>query len=162
MKFGIAGLGNHAINRVMPVFREAGQEISALYSRSIDKARKEGMKYNAKPFDNLDSFFQSGDFEAVYIASPNFLHYGQAKLALEQGKHVLLEKQMTLKTDEAEELVRLADQNHLALAIGFHMRFHQACIRVSPIPSKYTEVLANDPYEGRKGSARNGSGLGLA
>lgn len=126
MKFGVAGLGNHAINRVMPVFREAGQEINAVYSRSIDKARKEGMKYNAKPFDNLDSFFESGDFEAVYIASPNFLHYGQAKLALEHGKHVLLEKQMTLKTEEAEELVELAGQKHLVLALGFHMRFHPA------------------------------------
>lgn len=126
MKFGIAGLGNHAINRVMPVFREAGQEITAVYSRSIDKARKEGLKYNAKAFDDLISFFENGDFEAVYIASPNFLHYGQAKLALEHGKHVLLEKQMTLKNEEAEELVKLAEEKHLSLAMGFHMRFHPA------------------------------------
>lgn len=126
MKFGIAGLGNHAINRVMPVFREAGHDISAVYSRSIDKARKEAMKYNAKPFDNLNTFMENGDFEAVYIASPNFLHYEQTRLALEHGKHVLLEKQMTIKTDEAEELVKLAKEKNLVLAIGFHMRFHPA------------------------------------
>ncbi len=126
MNFGVAGLGNHAINRVMPVFREAGQTISAVYSRNIDKARKEGMKYNAKPFDDLGTFFDNGEFEAVYIASPNFLHYDQAKLALQKGKHVLLEKQMTLKTEEAEELVKLAGIKNLKLAIGFHMRFHPA------------------------------------
>ena len=119
-------MGNHAINRVMPVFREAGQTISAVYSRNIDKARKEGMKYNAKPFDDLETFFDNGEFEAVYIASPNFLHYDQAKLALQKGKHVLLEKQMTLKTEEAEELVKLAGEKNLRLAIGFHMRFHPA------------------------------------
>ena len=133
MNFGIAGLGNHAINRVMPVFREAGHSISAVYSRNIDKARKEGMKYNARPFDDLDSFFENGEFEAVYIASPNFLHYGQTKMALQKGKHVLLEKQMTLKTEEADELVKLAEEKHLTLAIGFHMRFHPAIREIQRI-----------------------------
>ena len=126
MNFGVAGLGNHAMNRVMPVFREAGHSISAVYSRNIDKARKEGIKYNARPFDDLQAFFENGEFEAVYIASPNFLHYDQAKLALQKGKHVLLEKQMTLKTEEAEQLVKLAGEKSLKLAVGFHMRFHPA------------------------------------
>ncbi len=126
MKFGIAGLGNHAINRLMPVLKEMGHEISAVYSRNIDKARKESLKYNAKPFDDLESFMVNGGFEAIYIASPNFLHYEQAKLALENGKHVLLEKQMTLKTEEAEELVKLAEEKNLTLALGFHMRFNPA------------------------------------
>ena len=126
MKFGVVGLGNHAINRVMPVIADSGNEISAVYSRNIDKARKEGMKYHAKPFDNLESFLENGEFEAVYIASPNFLHYSQARAALQSGRHVLLEKQMTLNVEEAEELVQLAKEKNLALALGFHMRFHPA------------------------------------
>lgn len=133
MKFGVAGLGNHAINRVMPAIREAGHDISAVYSRNIDKARKEGQKYNATPFDSLESFMESGNFEAIYIASPNFLHYGQAKLALEHGKHVLLEKQMTIRPEEAEELVKLAREKSLSLAMGFHMRFHPAVREIQRI-----------------------------
>lgn len=126
MKFGIAGLGNHAINRVMPAIAATGNQITSIYSRSIDKARKEGMKYNSKSFDNLDTMFENGDFDAIYIASPNFLHYPQTKKALNHGKHVLLEKQMTLKSEEARELVDLAAEKGLKLAIGFHMRFNPA------------------------------------
>lgn len=126
MKFGVVGLGNHAINRVMPVIADSGNQITAIYSRNIDKARKEGLKYQSRGFDNLESFLENGDFEAVYIASPNFLHYSQAKAALLSGRHVLLEKQMTLNTEESQELVELAAGRSLALAIGFHMRFHPA------------------------------------
>ncbi len=135
MKFGIAGLGNHAINRVMPAIAASGNQITSIYSRSIDKARKEGIKYNAQAFDNLESMLGKGDFEAIYIASPNFLHYSQVKAALNSGKHVLLEKQMTLKSDEAKELVSLAKDKNLKLAIGFHMRFHPAILDVKRIIS---------------------------
>lgn len=126
MRFGVAGLGNHAINRVMPVIADSGHEISAIYSRNIDKARKEAQKYNSKPFDNFETFIEQGEYEAIYIASPNFLHYGQTKAALSSGRHVLLEKQMTLDTDQARELLSLASEKGLKLAIGFHMRFHPA------------------------------------
>ncbi len=126
MKFGIAGLGNHAINRVMPAMAASGNQISSVYSRNIDKARKEGGKYNSTPFDNYDRMLETGDFEAIYIASPNFLHYPQTKAALLKGKHVLLEKQMTLKAEEARELITLAEEKNLKLALGFHLRFHPA------------------------------------
>lgn len=123
MKFGIVGLGNHALNRVMPQIVEAGHEVSAVYSRSMEKAHEVAEKYSAKAFDDMNLFLND-DFDAVYIASPNFLHYQQTKDSLLHGKHVLLEKQMTLKTEHSEELVSLAKDKKLSLAIGFHMRFH--------------------------------------
>lgn len=126
MKFGIVGLGNHAINRVMPALAASGNQISSIYSRNIDKARKEALKYNSRPYDSYESMLEIGDFDSVYIASPNFLHYSQTKEALLKGKHVLLEKQMTLKSEEAKELVDIAAKNNLKLALGFHMRFHPA------------------------------------
>ncbi len=125
MKFGILGLGNHAKSKVMPAIAKAGHEISAIYSRKIEKAREEGSKYSSRAYDSLEGFMKSG-IDAVYIASPNFLHYEQAKQSLLNGKHVLLEKQMTLRNDHASELVRLAADKGLALAVGFHLRFHPA------------------------------------
>lgn len=129
MKFGILGLGNHAKSKVMPAIAKAGHEIVAVYSRRIEKAREEGSKYSSTAYDNIDHFMQSG-IEAVYIASPNFLHYEQARQSLMQGKHVLLEKQMTLRNEHAAELVRLAAEKELSLAVGFHLRFHPAVAQV--------------------------------
>ena len=130
MRFGIIGLGNHAINRVMPAIVTSGNQISAVYSRNLEKARKEGIPYGSDPYDDLDDFFNKGDFESVYIASPNFLHYSQAMKSLENGKNVLLEKQMTLRNEDAAELVSTANRRGLALAVGFHMRFHPAVAEV--------------------------------
>ena len=126
MKFGIVSLGNHAMNRVMPSIKSSGNEISAIYSRNIEKARKESMKYGSVPYDSLDRFFSDSDFEAVYISSPNFMHFQHAMRSLEEGKHVLLEKQMTLRNEDAEKLAELSSRKKLHLAVGFHMRFNPA------------------------------------
>lgn len=126
MKFGIISLGNHAINRVMPAIKSSGNEISAVYSRNMGKAKNESVKYNSKPYDNLDRFFRDSEFDAVYISSPNFMHFEHAVRSLEQGKHVLLEKQMTLKNEDAVKLVEIASRRRLKLALGFHMRFNPA------------------------------------
>ncbi len=126
MKFAIIGLGNHAINRVMPAIALSGNRISAIYSRNQEKASKEAEKYGAEPFTNLEKLFRDGDFESVYIASPNFLHFEQAKMSMEKGKNVLLEKQMTLSSEDAKHLVSMAKEKKLTLSVGFHMRFHPA------------------------------------
>ena len=95
MKFGVIGLGNHAINRVMPAIMLSGNSIEAVYSRNPEKAERIGRKFGGKAFDNLERMLSS-DLDAVYIASPNNLHYENALAALDHGKHVLLEKPMTL------------------------------------------------------------------
>ena len=130
MKFGIIGLGNHAINRVMPAIKSSGNSITAIYSRTLKKAEKEGAEYGAYAFSDLDEFFSRGDFDAVYIASPNFLHYEQARLSMESGKDVLLEKQMTLSNGDASDLVGISAKTGRHLAVGFHMRFHPAIVEI--------------------------------
>ncbi len=129
MKFGIIGAGNHAQRKVMPAIVKAGHEVSAIYSRNVEKAKKIGLKYLSKPYDDLETFF-TGGFEAVYIASPNHLHFDHAIAALKRKKHVLLEKQMTLRTEHAEELVRFSQKQGLSLKIGFHLRFHPAVMEI--------------------------------
>ncbi|MGC8496630.1 MAG: Gfo/Idh/MocA family protein [Thermoplasmata archaeon] len=125
MKFGVIGIGNHAQKRVMPAIYNTKNEISAIYSRSIEKAINLSRQYHSKPFDSIDHFLDQ-DFDAVYIASPNFLHYEHAKKALLKNKHVLLEKPMTLKNEEALDLINTANARKLSLAVGFHLRFHPA------------------------------------
>ena len=126
MKFGIISIGNHAMNRVMPAIKSSGNEISAIYSRNMEKAKKESLKYGSEPYDSLDRFFSESEFEAVYISSPNFMHFENARRSLEEGKHVLLEKQMTLRNEDAEKLADLSTEKKLQLAVGFHMRFNPA------------------------------------
>ena len=55
------------------------------------------------------------DIDLIYIATPNSLHYRQAKAALLAGKNVLCEKPFVPTVAEADELIRLAKERHLFL-----------------------------------------------
>ncbi len=64
-----------------------------------------------------DAILLSTEIDAVVIATPVFTHFSLAKKALENGKHVLLEKPMTATVKEAEELMTLAKQKNLLLMV---------------------------------------------
>ncbi|GEM_PF-804311 len=125
MKLGIIPLGNHARRRVLPSLKGTGFEVISIYGRSKERIEPFCQEIGAEAYSDLDAFLSS-DIEAVYISSPNYLHYSHARKALEKGKHVLLEKQMTLSFKEADELVTFAESEGLTLNIGFHLRFHPA------------------------------------
>ena len=70
----------------------------AVYSRTAEKGGEFAEKHGiATVYTDMEEFLSS-DIEAVYIASPNFLHYPYAKNAILHGKHVLLEKPAALNT----------------------------------------------------------------
>ncbi len=89
-----------------------GIEPVAVYSRTMDKAEAFAQKHNVKKaFDNLDTMLADDEIDTVYIASPNSLHFPQAKKALEAKKNVILEKPFTSTQEEAQELFDLAEKN---------------------------------------------------
>ena len=68
------------------------------------------------------------EVEAVYIATPNNLHYENCRMCLEAGKHVLCEKPFTLSTEQAQELFDLAEEKGLFIMEAFWIRFF-TCLR---------------------------------
>ena len=125
MEFGIISLGNHATTRMIPSITKSGSRITHIYSRDRDKGEKISKEYGAQFFGNLEEFIRQ-PFEAVYISSPNSLHFVHANMAFEAGKSVLLEKPVTLSIRDTEELASLSRKMGLKFGIGFHLRFHPA------------------------------------
>lgn len=110
IKFGVIGSGWIAEEFVKGAALVDGFAFSAMYSRTEEKGREFAKKFGGtKIYTDLDEFAKS-DIDAVYIASPNFLHYSQSKLMLENGKHVLCEKPITETEEEFVELCELADR----------------------------------------------------
>lgn len=66
------------------------------------------------------------NIDAVHICTPNETHYQFCKEALMAGKHVLLEKPMTLNSRQAFELLNLAEKEELGLQVGYIFRFNNA------------------------------------
>jgi 1,5-anhydro-D-fructose reductase (1,5-anhydro-D-mannitol-forming) len=125
---GIAGTGHApAINAVNET------ELVSVLSRD-SKQGKDFLDKHSSPrgsvHTSLSDFVGDSRIDLAIICTPDGLHYEQAKACLEAGKHVLLEKPMALTVDEARELVYLAKDRNLKLAIGFHLRSHNGHIEL--------------------------------
>ena len=108
-------------NFVVEWFLQCAQKVEDLvyngtYSRSFELGREFAQKYNGNlVFDDLNELARSEEIDAVYIASPNSLHYEQAKLMIEHRKHVLIEKTITSNKKELENLIKLAKDNDVVI-----------------------------------------------
>ena len=112
LKLGIIGTGAISHHFIEAVHSSGEYKLVAVYSRKLETAATFASRYqDIQLFDQLEDFFKSY-FDVVYIASPNSLHYVQAKLALEMGKHVILEKPAVTRPDEWQDLVQTAKKNH--------------------------------------------------
>ncbi len=79
----------------------------------------------ASSTENWEELVTRSDIDvAIISATPETLHYPMAKAALEAGKHVLLEKPIALRLEEADELIEIAERNNLKFSIGYSQRFN--------------------------------------
>ena len=98
------------------VARTDGIRLVAVYSRREDTGRALASEYGTtRVYTDMDAFLADETMNFVYIATPNLLHYEQARKALLAGKNVICEKPFCTRTDQAQELVTLAKEKHLFL-----------------------------------------------
>jgi predicted dehydrogenase len=88
---------------------------------AVEKAADLGIE---KAYDSFEAMLANPDIDVVHLATPNFLHYPQAKAALEAGKHVVCEKPLATTSKESADLVRIAEETGLVNAINFNIRFY--------------------------------------
>ncbi len=99
-------------------------QLSAVYSRSLDKAQQFAQKYlaanpNLQCFNDLELLGRSEDVDVVYIASPNALHAPQAIQMMRAGKHVICEKPLAANVTLAQQMFEVAKQNNVILYEAF-------------------------------------------
>jgi len=105
-----------------------GMELYAVHSRDDGKAREFAEKTGAELWcTDLGALAKCAEIDGVYIASPNRLHYEQARLLLMGGKHVICEKPIAVTPDEVREL------NDIAVAKGL--------VYIEAMMSLYSPVL---------------------
>lgn len=117
-------------------------EIVAVYHRDLDKAKEVAQAYDIPhACTSLAEIVDLPQVQAVSISTPPFLHYEMAKIALQAGKHILLEKPTALSAWEARELYHLALANKVVATVDFEFRF-------VPAWQHLAELLAQD-YVGK-------------
>ena len=114
--WAILGCGNIANDFARDIIRMGG-EIYSVANRTYEKAVDFANKYNIeKAYENIDDLFADENVNIVYIATPHNKHIEYILKALENGKHVLCEKAITLNSEELNKAVALANEKNLILA----------------------------------------------
>ena len=85
----------------------------AQYSRSIERAREFVGSRDIMLFDNISELAADKNVDAIYIASPNYLHYEHARILLESGKHVLCEKPACVTPEQFFKLCEISDKREV-------------------------------------------------
>ncbi|MET8994666.1 Gfo/Idh/MocA family oxidoreductase [Amycolatopsis sp. NPDC004169] len=124
LRWGIMGTGGIATAFAQDLRLTGSGVVAAVGSRSAESAGRFADALGIpRRHSSYAALADDPDVDVVYVATPHPLHHGNARLALEAGKPVLVEKPFTMNADEARDLVELARANGLFLMEAMWTRF---------------------------------------
>ena len=113
LKLGVIGTSWIARSFIDAAHMTEKFQFSAVYSRRLESADQFSADFkDIQKFDNLDDFFKAS-LDIIYIASPNALHFEQAKAAILAGHNVIVEKPAFSNPKELKEIIKLAKENEV-------------------------------------------------
>ena len=131
-----AVLGTGVIaNEMATALEKNGKKLYAVGNRTYEKAVKFGEKYGIKKvFTDFNEMFTDPEVDVIYITTPHNTHIQFMKKAIENGKHILVEKSITLNSEELDEALELAKEKGVIVAEAMTI-FHM------PIYRKLSEIV---------------------
>jgi len=134
MNFGVIGYGYWGPNVVRNLVSLEGSKVLAIADVSkTARARAQKAYPGIKVISDASEVISSVDIDAIAIVSPVWTHYKLTKAALENGKHVFVEKPFTSNTEQGEELINLAQQKNLRIMVDHTFLFTGAVKRISEL-----------------------------
>ncbi|MDQ4213887.1 Gfo/Idh/MocA family oxidoreductase [Microbacterium capsulatum] len=157
LRWGILATGGIAAAFAADL-RTAGLDLAAVGSRSQESADAFAARFDiARAHGSYDALVADPGIDIVYVATPHPMHRDDARLALEHGKHVLVEKAFTLNRAEAQELADLGRDKGLLVMEAMWTRYlpHMVRLReiiaagtlgeIRAVSADHTQSLPTDP-----------------
>jgi len=121
---GVGYWGRKIVEEYSSIQNVKVKAVSDLMDRNLEYCRD---RYQVPVLvHDYKEVIEDNAIQAVHICLPNALHYQACKEALERGKHVLVEKPITLSSEDGRKLVELAEEMNLTLSVGHIYRFNNA------------------------------------
>jgi predicted dehydrogenase len=126
VKIGVIGAGGIAYRRTIPGMLKAKNiDISAVMD--VVRIKEIAKEFNVPRYYTREKdILNDPEIDAVYIATPVYLHLKQIKMAAESGKHILCEKPVTANLKDTKQAVDICKKNNVFLQEGYMMKFHGA------------------------------------
>jgi len=151
----VIGIGDIATKRVIPAIE--AEPRSVLYG-VVSRDRAKGERYAGRVWTDLDSALSDPGVDAVYVATPVFLHAPQTLAALRAGKHVLCEKPVAMNYQEAAGMARAARETGKTLGIAYYRRMYPKLQRARELLERgavgrpvFAEINCHDWFQDEDG-----------
>jgi len=137
LKWGVAGCGNFAENTFIPTLLQLKRNVlRSVYSSDLSRAKEIASKFMLSTYWDDYTKFLEEDFDVLYIGSANNHHHWQVIEAAKAGKHILCEKPLALNSEEAEEMVKVCEENNVYLTVNYVHRYHPLSVKTKEIIDK--------------------------
>lgn len=127
----VIGVGEHGKRHAHAFKRIQDAELAGVYDERRDRAAALASELDVKAFESLEEALEA--VRAVSIVIPTTDHATVARLAMESGKDVLLEKPITRTVEEADELIAVADRTGRILQVGHLERFNPGALAAKAV-----------------------------
>jgi UDP-N-acetyl-2-amino-2-deoxyglucuronate dehydrogenase len=129
IKFAIVGMGHIAKKHVEAINEADGAELVAVCDAAAERLEEYSGKYET--YTDLDEMLKTNqDIQVVNICVPSGLHARLTKIVAEHGRHIVVEKPMSLRLEDSEEMIRVAKENNVKLAVVHPNRFRPAIMKL--------------------------------
>src|SRR5438046_2946601 len=131
IRIGVIGYGYWGPQIVRNFHSTDGCEVAAVCDRSAEALRRAKQAYpHIHATTDPCEVLTSPDIDAIAVVTPVWTHFELAKAALENGKHVFVEKPFTSNTAQAEELIELAAKKNLKIMVDHTFLFTGAVKKI--------------------------------
>ena len=135
LRWGLIGCGDISRKRVAPALIELETcELVAVNRARTDLAESFAREFGApRWYADWREVVADNEIDAVYIATPVYLHAEQTIAAAEAGKHVLCEKPMAMNVAECDQMIAACQANGVKLGVAYYRRFYPVIRRIKEI-----------------------------
>src|ERR1700716_1801894 len=125
IRLGVIGCGGFGLFALQHFTQVPGVTLVGMARTHRPAALAAAARFGVENVEEVGELLRRDDVDAVYIATPPFLHFSQAMAALEAGKHVIVEKPLALTVPQADELVAVARQRDRLLVANLMQRYNR-------------------------------------
>lgn len=135
LRWALVGCGDIARKRVAPALRDLDNcEFVGVCRQHPDLAEDFAKKFGAKKYYNsTGELVDDDEIDAVYVATPVYLHAEQTIAAAKAKKHILCEKPMALNPAQCDRMLKACRKNNVKLGIAYYRHFYPIIARVKQI-----------------------------
>lgn len=151
VRVGLLAYGAIGHEHNLAVQGTPGLELTAVCDTNPERvAAAKELAPSATPFSDATEMLDSGLIDLVVVSTPPNSHFSWAKMALQRGVHVVLEKPMALKADECDELMALAAAKNLLLLVYQNRRYDADFVTMARLISEGAigDVFQYDSFVG--------------